>query len=65
MLDIFGRGHSVYELGKQLKTCLPPIFCCQKATLNISKVFLFLFSSLEQNVLQARYSVQSAFSYGR
>jgi len=26
MLDIFDRVHSVYELGKQLKTCLPPCF---------------------------------------
>jgi len=54
MLDIFDRGHSVYELGKQ-KRSFPPIFCWPKATLNISKVFLSFFSSLEQNFIDTLF----------
>jgi hypothetical protein len=65
MLDIFDRDHSVYELGKTIKNVPSPLFSAVRKLLSTFLKYPYPFSPVWSKILYTRYSVQSAFSYGR
>jgi hypothetical protein len=64
MMDIWSVQHlrPLLNLGNQSKTWVPSTVCSPKATNNISEVYVTLFTSSQQNLVQANCSFSLPFS---